>query len=290
MKISKLVCFIFLPAVLMNCSQTSKIDIQGHRGCRGLMPENTIPAFRKAIEMGVNTLELDVVVSQDNIVVVSHEPYMNSEICLDPEGNTIPKQKELNYNLYQMEYESIKQFDCGLKFHPKFPEQKKLETHKPSLDEVLKLANTEKPEIKFNIELKALKTQYDIYTPKPRPFVELVLAVLKSNNVITKTTLQSFDLGVLEEIKKQTSEMSVVLLVDEDENIQDKIKRLIYKPEIISPYYKLLDKETVRQLQSENYSIIPWTVNEIDDMKIAIDWGVNGIITDYPDRLIKILN
>lgn len=273
----------------MNCDFKKSIDIQGHRGCRGLMPENTIEAFDKAIDLGVHTLELDVVVSKDNIVVVSHEPFMNHEICLTPAGNEIDETKEKAYNLYQMTFDSIKQFDCGSKVHPKFPDQQKLETYKPTLDEVLKVSKSKNPEIKFNIELKAKPKYDDIYTPKPATFLTLVLNVLEKNNVLEQTNLQSFDLRILEEIKKQSPDMAVALLVEEDEIIQDKLSQLSYSPEIISPFYRILNSETVKNLQSENFKVIPWTVNEIDDLELMIAFEVDGIITDYPDRLIELL-
>ena len=121
----KSLLYVFTLILFMNCKSTTSIDIQGHRGCRGLMPENTIEAFKKAIELGVHTLELDVAISKDGIVVVSHEPFMSRKTCLDARGNEITKAYDKKYNLYQMTFDSIKQFDCGTKFHPKFPNQKK---------------------------------------------------------------------------------------------------------------------------------------------------------------------
>lgn len=273
----------------MNCEPIKTIDIQGHRGCRGLMPENTIPAFKKAIELGVNTLELDVAVSKDNIVVVSHEPYMNSVICLDVNGAEISKDDEKNLNLYQMSFDSIQHYDCGLKPYPRFPEQEKIKTHKPSLDAVFKAAKQLNLNIKFNIEIKA-EPEYDgIYTPKPKEFVKLVLDVINQNNAFDETNLQSFDVRILEAIKKQSPKMPVALLVDENEDIWEKMNQMTFAPDIISPYYKLLDAKTVSSLQTENFQVIPWTLNTIEDMQAMINLNVDGIITDYPNRLINIL-
>lgn len=280
-------CFSLL-FFLMNCNEPKIIDIQGHRGCRGLMPENTMEAFKKAIELGVHTLELDVVVSKDNIVVVSHEPYMNSVICLDANGLEIPKTDEENYNLYQMTFDSIKQFDCGTKQHPRFPNQQKIKTCKPALDAVIKASKKWNPKIKFNIEIKYQPEYFEVFTPNPKDFVRLVLDVINKNDAFNETNLQSFDLSVLEEIKKQSPKMEVALLVDEDEDIWNKINVMSYSPEIISPYYKLLDAKIVRNLQAENFKVIPWTVNNEADMQKMIDFKVDGIITDYPDRLITL--
>lgn len=274
----------------MNRSALKTINVQGHRGCRGLMPENTIEAFLKAIDLGVHTLELDVAVSKDNIVVVSHEPFISRKYCLDLEGNEIAKGFDKMHNLYQMTFEDIKQFDCGSKFYPKFPEQKKIKTYKPSLDEVINICKQKNSKIKFNIELKA-RPKYDaIYTPKPKEFVELVLDVVNKNHAFKETNLQSFDLRVLEEIKKQSPKMMVALLVNEDETIREKLERLSFTPNIISPYFKILDFETVKNLQSNNFKVIPWTVNKIEVLQKMIDFNVDGIITDYPDRLFLLLN
>ncbi|MGB1309226.1 MAG: glycerophosphodiester phosphodiesterase family protein, partial [Oceanihabitans sp.] len=152
----------------------NEVDIQGHRGCRGLMPENTLEAFKKAIEIGVHTLELDVAVSKDHVVVVSHEPYMNSAICLDKNGEEIPLNKAKNYKLYAMNYAEIKKFDCGTKINSRFPKQKKIKTFKPALAHVFQEADALNANIKYNIEIKA-KPEYDgVFTPKPEVFVALV--------------------------------------------------------------------------------------------------------------------
>ncbi|WP_248723580.1 glycerophosphodiester phosphodiesterase family protein [Seonamhaeicola sp. ML3] len=273
----------------MNYSSLKTIDIQGHRGCRGLMPENTIQAFDKAIDLGVHTLELDVVVSKDSVVVVSHEPFISRKYCFDLTGNDISKGLDKAFNLYQMTFDSIKQFDCGSKVYPKFPEQKKLRTYKPSLDEVIKVTKGKNPKIKFNIELKARPAYDTIYTPIPKEFVQLVLEVVNKNDAFYETNLQCFDLRILEEIKNQSPHMVVALLVDENENIKDKLVKMSYAPEIISPYFKLLDAKTVRSLQAKNFKVIPWTVNKNENLQRMIDFGVDGIITDYPDRLIKLI-
>lgn len=273
----------------MNCNPTKSIDIQGHRGCRGLLPENTIPAFEKAIELGVRTLELDVVVSKDNVVVVSHEPFMNPVICLDPNGNEIKVTQQLEYNLYKMSYDSIKTFDCGIKYHPRFPKQEKIKANKPSLDEVIKVSKKLNPDIKFNIELKARPEFDGVFTPNPKEFVRLVLKVIDENKAFIETNLQSFDLRILEETRAQSHEMKVALLVDENEVISEKLLLLSYKPEIISPYFKLLTKEAVTSYQEKGYQVNPWTVNTVKDMNQMIGFQVDGIITDYPDRLMNLL-
>lgn len=275
----------------MSCENQPKpvVDIQGHRGCRGLFPENTLVAFEKAIDLGVHTLELDLAVSKDGIVVVSHEPFMSQTICSKPNGQPITQAEDRQFNLYQMTFDSIQQFDCGLLKHPNFPEQMKIAAAKPSLTSVLAMTESLNPNIKYNIELKADPNYDDIFTPKPAIFVNLVLEVIQKHAVVERTNLQSFDLRILEEIKRQSPNMKVAVLIDESESIWGKTTSLSFKPEIISPYFKLLDAKTVRNLKAENFEVIPWTVNQPEDMQLMIDFGVNGIITDYPDRLVKLL-
>jgi glycerophosphoryl diester phosphodiesterase len=265
-----------------------KIDIQGHRGCRGLFPENSLPAFQKAIDLGVHTLELDVVLSKDQQVVVSHEPYMSKTICLDPFGLEIDTEDTL-INLYQLEYDSIKQYDCGTKFHPGYPDQKKIVTYKPLLSEVFDLVKKQGAEVKFNIEIKSVPEYYGEYIPYPQEYVNRVLGLIEAEGMLGRTIMQSFDINILEEIKKQYPNVPVAILVDENESIENKLKSLSFKPDIISPSYKLLTASSVSEYQSQGHQVIPWTVNEIRDLQMVLSWNVNGIISDYPDRLIKLL-
>ncbi len=283
--------YIIFVLMLVSCQSNRHIEVQGHRGCRGLLPENSIPAFKKALDLGVNTLELDLAISKDHLVVVSHEPFMNHEIALDTLGQPISEVNETSFNLYNMTYSQIKKFDCGSKIHPRFPDQKKVKVYKPLLEEVFKLAENEsKQTINYNIEIKSLPEYDTVFTPKVNEFVSLVLEVLKQNNVEQRTVLQSFDIRALEAIKAQNPTIATSLLVDENENILNKLSQLSYKPEVISPYFKLLDKTLVQSLQAEGYNIIPWTLNETDDINLMIAYGVDGIISDYPDQVIELLN
>ncbi|MBT8272599.1 MAG: glycerophosphodiester phosphodiesterase [Bacteroidia bacterium] len=259
--------------------------IHGHRGCRGLFPENSLPAFEKAIELGVDALEMDLAISKDRKVVVSHEPFMSRRICLDPFGNEIPEADDLKHNLFEMSYAEIKAFDCGLKYHPDYPGQKKIKAYKPLLEEAIEQSKKLNPDIDFNLEIKA-KPKYDQkFTPEPDEFVNLVLGVLRKTNSIKNTNLQSFDLRILEQIKRQCPEMKVALLIDRKDSIFEKLKQLNYKPEIISPYFKLLNEQIVRSLKGDGFKIIPWTVNEDEDLQRMIAFQVDGIITDFPNKL-----
>lgn len=273
----------------MSCQPKPIIEVQGHRGCRGLLPENSLQAFAKAVDLGVHTLELDLAVSKDGIVVVSHEPYMNPVICYKPDGTEISEDETKQFNIYQLTFEEIQKFDCGSKLHPDFPNQQLLTVSKPSLGQVLRIIENKNPIIKYNIEIKAQPDYDGIFTPEPKEFVQLVLEQINKFGVFERTNLQSFDLRVLEEIKRQAPTMPVAVLVDGDENILEKSSALSFKPEIISPYFQLLNQKTVKTLQSENFQVIPWTVNKLEDMQLMIDFGVDAIITDYPDKLLALL-
>ncbi|MGK0323122.1 MAG: glycerophosphoryl diester phosphodiesterase [Psychroserpens sp.] len=263
------------------------MDIQGHRGCRGLHPENSLPAFAKALALGVQTLEFDVVISKDHKVVVSHEPFMNHEIALDLLGNVITPQNELSFNVYAMPYDSIKLYDCGSKKHPRFPFQKNEKVYKPLLTEVIDLAeNKANNTIFYNIEIKS-KPEYDgVYTPELKDYVRLVIEVLETKGILDRAILQSFDLRALENIKIQNPNIQTALLVDENELIATKLEKLSFMPDIISPYFKLLDQQTVSKYQNDGIKLIPWTVNDVEDIKDMFLLKVDGIISDFPDRVI----
>ena len=268
------------------------VDIQGHRGCRGLLPENSMIGFKKAIELGVHTLELDVVISKDHKVVVSHEPFMNHEIALDLQGNPIAESEEKSFNLYQMPYDSIRQYDCGTKKHPRFPEQEKVKVAKPLLSEVIEMAEAStKKNISYNIEIKRKPAYDEVSAPKLEEFVRLVLEVVQKYDLGYRVNLQAFDLETLEEIKKQAPKIKLALLVGGNENMKTKLQQLSFQPEIMSPYYKLLTKDTIEEYQRRyGMKVIPWTVNTAKDMQQLIDWNIDGIITDYPDILRNLYN
>ncbi|QHI36444.1 Glycerophosphoryl diester phosphodiesterase [Kordia antarctica] len=261
-------------------------EIQGHRGCRGLLPENSIIGFEKAIDLGVHTLEMDIAVSKDQKVVVSHEPFMNHEIVLDLQGNSISKKDEEKYNLYQMNYDSIRQYDCGSKKNSKFPLQKNIKVVKPLLSEVIAMAEARSnKQIKYNIEFKSEPAYDGIYTPNVSQFVRLVVEVLKDNELGMRVNLQAFDIRILEEIKKQAPKIRIALLVNKHETIAEKLQQLSFKPQIISPYYKLLNEENTKEYQECGFRIIPWTVNSEKEMQYLLDIGVDAIVTDYPNML-----
>ncbi|MBS3738746.1 MAG: glycerophosphodiester phosphodiesterase [Psychroflexus sp.] len=263
-----------------------KFDLQGHRGARGILPENSLPAFQKAVDLGVNTLELDVVISKDSLVVVSHEAYMNPEICLDPNGEKIKDQTA--YNLYNMTYEEIKSFDCGSLVHPDFPDQTLAKTHKPLLTEVIKLSTEHLRDkgkrVGLNIELKSSPKTDNVFHPSPQVFVDLVVKSIKEELIpLNKITIQSFDKRVIQYVKDNYPQLAVAYLVEQG-NFYDNLQSLERTPDIYSPQYGVLDSLDIKQAHDSGVKVIPWTVNDISDMKTLLEMGVDGLITDYPNK------
>lgn len=293
-KIILFILFLLFMAAINIFSQTSPdFDIQGHRGARGLAPENTIPAFLKALELGVDTLELDTVVSRDGKLVVSHEPWFSSEISLDKKGQPIPSEKQKEFNLYKMNYSEIKLFDVGSFGNRRFPEQQKTKTYKPLLAEVFKetqkyIRNNHLKTTMYNIETKSTVQGDNIYHPPPAVFAKLLYDEIIKNKMRKFVAIQSFDVRTLQEFKKFPVKMPLVLLVENKDGIEKNIEKLGFQPDIYSPHFSLVDEPTVKYCREKGIKIIPWTVNEISDLEHMKKFALDGIITDYPDRAIKV--
>ncbi|MBN8703240.1 MAG: glycerophosphodiester phosphodiesterase [Bacteroidetes bacterium] len=285
---------IFLALFLVSrvSAFSQPFDLQGHRGCRGLMPENTIPAFVEALKHGVTTLELDVVVSKDGQLVVSHEPWVSGAICENKKKEAIVG---MQHNIYQLTYAEVLSFDCGSKFNKKYPEQKKVSTVKPLLIQVLDtvealIRSGKCKSVNYNIEIKQSPGWENLFTPPTDVFVKKVVDVLSENNIKNRTTLQSFDIGTLEAIHKMDPEIKTAFLVLNKNSLKKNLHTLSFKPTIYSPYYRLVRRKTVKHAHAQGIQVIPWTVNKKSKMKKLIRFKVDGIITDYPNRLNEVVN
>ena len=270
-----------------------KFDIQGHRGCRGLFPENTLPGFLYATKLGVTTLELDVVISKDKMVVVSHEPWMNPEICFTHQGESV-EGNGMQHNLYEMTYEEIIKFDCGMKGHPRFEQQYKIPSIKPLLTELIDAVEyfvnvSGRPEIFYNIETKCLPVGDAIFHPPADEFALLLYNVLKSKNVLHRSVIQSFDYRTLEFIKQHDDSVKLAMLVESRYSIIEKLNDLSFVPDIYSPHFHSVDESLVEKCREFNMKLIPWTVNNPEVMQRIYAIGADGLITDYPDVALNIL-
>lgn len=265
------------------------IDFQGHRGCRGLMPENTIPGFLHALDLGVTTLELDVVITKDHRVICSHEPWYSHEIALDPMGNTIAEADEKNHKIYHLDYAETTNYDVGTKYHPRFPDQKKMPAYKPLLEAVIDSAEAHAKKTNralpyYNIETKITPAGDGVFHPTPEVFSELILEILYDKGIAERSIIQSFDPRTLQYIRKNHPKIKLALLVENQNSIENNIGGLGFIPDIYSPDFTLVNEETIEFCRQKNMKIIPWTVNELSDMQKLVQLGVDGIISDYPDK------
>lgn len=281
--------------ITMNACQSNKpysVSVQGHRGDRGNWPENTLEAFKSAVDKGVDVLELDIVINKYGDIIVSHEPYMHSDYVLLPNGEPINPNNQRSLNIYNMSLDSIQAFDAGTKFHSAFPNQIKTPTYKPSLREVFLFLENEYGKeifasIAFNIELKSNPKEYGKYQPYPENMTAIFFKFMAKYKYV-EYILQSFDINILENAKIKKPNLPISYLVSQG-SLLDNLKKLTFKPDIYSPNFKLLTSEfKVKEIQNHSIKVIPWTVNEEYDIKQLINWGVDGIISDYPERVLKL--
>ena len=271
-------------------------EVHGHRGCRGLRPENTLSAFLHALELGVDALEMDVIISADNQVVVSHEPWLNPLICLGPAGELLSPDAGSAYNLYQMPYAQIAGCDCGLP-HPGFPGQQARPSTKPLLRVVLAAAEAwaiGQPGRRlpmYSIEVKSLPDGDDIFHPAPAEFLDLLLAELDQADVLARTTLLCFDPRVLRQAHQTRPTLRTCLLVEAGQEWLLALQELGFVPTTFGPDQRTVTPAAVSELRVlyPGLRLVPWTVNEESDFTRLLPLGLAGITTDYPDRLLTLL-
>lgn len=268
--------------------KANAFDWEAHRGGRGVYPENTIPAMLHAVDLGVTTLEMDVMITKDRQVVVSHDPFFNRDITTKPDGSFVSESEEKKMVLYQMNYDQITKYDVGLKVHPKFPEQKKLKAVKPRLadliDSVEAYTQSKNLPAKFyNIETKSKPSTDNLYHPEPAEFVELLVQVIKDKRILSRTIIQSFDVRTLQYLHQKYPAIKTAFLVESLGTLQHQLSRLGFTPTIYSPEYRLVSQSLINDTKKMGMQIIPWTVNDVSKMKDLKQMGVDGIITDYPN-------
>ncbi len=267
-------------------------DKQGHRGCRGLMPENTVPAMLYAIGLGVTTLEMDVVITKDKKVILSHDPWFSQEITTKPDGTYMGEREERKFNIYWMTYEQTKTFDVGMKPHPRFPKQQKMKVTKPLLSEVIDsvrkdMMTRRRPFPYYNIETKSsIDTTFDgVFQPRPEEFVELLMGVIKEKQIEDYVIIQSFDFRTLQYLHKKYPSIKTAMLIEgfDKRSLDEQVKALGFVPTIYSPAYQLVNEKLLKKCHQQNMKVIPWTVNDKAKMEELKAMGVDGIISDYPD-------
>lgn len=267
-------------------------DWQGHRGCRGLMPENSVPAFLRALEFPqVVTLELDLAVTKDKQLVVSHEPWFNPAICRRNNGDTLGAGEVEKELIYSKTVAEIRAFDCGSWGNPRFPQQQKMSTYKPTLREVVAAVQSKYPGrvVRWNMEIKTeAGPGWDgVRTPPVDEFARLVVDELRALRLESVTTIQSFDVRALQATRKLDPKLTLALLIENLKGFEANLESLGFTPAIYSPYYLMVDKKLVGQCKARNIRLVPWTVNDVPAMRRLIRLGVDGIITDYPDKIAE---
>ncbi len=304
-------------ALLLGCSsapetlgRTQPLDVQGHRGARALLPENTIPGFERALELGVSTLELDLGLSRDGVLIVSHDPRVSSKICVGEGGAPIA---ESGPRIRDLTLEELRRFDCGSQNpsperFPEPPRQNRPGTPMPTLGEIFELTRAlGDSRVRFNIEVKVAPGSPD--HPDLRKIVTAAVEEIRAQNMVERSTLQSFDWEALKiskalEPRLRTAAllagdtMKTEWLAGLDPTDLDMLALLQAADDFVddfSPYWehmvpgRYFAGHSVSAYQEAGFPVIPWTVNDAEVMKQLIALGVDGLITDRPDLLMKIV-
>ena len=262
----------------MSLQAARPILVHGHRGARAMRPENTLPAFRYAIAQGVDALELDLAVTRDNVVVVSHDPILEAPVCTGG-----PSERALIHTLTLAE---VRAWDCGAVRNPNFPKQQTVPgTRVPTLDEVFDLAPLGK--FDFNIETKIFLAHPE-YSPPPAEFVSLVLARIRAHRLEKRVILQSFDFRTLVEMKRVAPEIRTSALL-ENGPADFLTSARDARADIISPQFPMVTPERVRAAHAAGLQVVPWTANAPKDWDALIAADVDAIISDDPAALIAYL-
>ncbi len=271
-----------LVSLLLFSVPAMAIDLQGHRGARGLLPENTLPGFERAIALGVTTLELDVGVTRDGVVVVHHDRALNPDLARGPDGQWV---KAPAPTIFSLTFEQLQTYDVGRlrpgsEYLSRFKDQKPVDgTRIPKLEDVLRLD----AKVRFNIETK-LSPEAPHETLAPEPFARALIAEVRRAGVEKRTTIQSFDFRTLKVVEREAPEIATAYLTSK--RYPDPARVAEAGARIWSPDFTVLNEQVVSAARKLNLKIVPWTVNEPGDIARMLALQVDGIISDYPDRVL----
>ncbi len=302
-------------AILMVAGGTaSALDLQGHRGARGLFPENTLPAFAQALSTGVTTLELDVAITKDGVVVASHDATLNPDITRGPDGQWL---KHGDIAIHALTFDLLQQYDVGRirplsAYAQRFSRQRAVDgTRIPRLSDVFALARRAgNDQVRFNIETKVSPDQPQ-HTLPPEEFARALIALVRSEKLEARVTIQSFDWRTLQVVQREAPRIATVYLSVQQpwqDNILahaasspwtaglhvsqfgGSVPRLVKAAggAIWSPYFGELTRAAVDEAHQLGLKVVVWTINEARDIARMIDLGIDGVISDYPDRLREV--
>ncbi len=257
-----------------------RVEIQGHRGARALLPENTLPAFRHAIAVGADVLEFDVHVTRDDQLVVTHDPLISPALCTGPGGAPITGELAIR----ALTLAEVQRYDCGSKPNPRFPRQKPVPgTPMPSLAEVLELARA--TPLRVNVEAKTIPGRPDLYPPTEL-YARLLVDALRAHRMLDRATVQSFDHRILRAVRARAPQVVLAALIEE--NFVDHLAVVrAAQASILSPPHLWITAEVVRDLHAAGIRVIPWTANTPEEWRRLLDLDVDGIITDDPAGLTE---
>jgi glycerophosphoryl diester phosphodiesterase len=271
---------LVLVSALLASTPPAELDVQGHRGARGLRPENTLPAFEKALELGVTTLELDLQVTADRRLVVRHEPRPERKLCRLDGGSAVPRTP-----FRELRLEELEGIDCGSKRDSAYPEQLPVPGARiPTLEEVFELARKASYPVRLNVEIKIRGPSVSVPVGE---FADLLVEAVRASGLEGRIMVQSFEPEALRAVGEMAPEIPLAILVRK----RGAYERLLEESgaEVLSPKAAGLRKEDVKLFRERGIRVIPWTVNETKQMRRLLEWEVDGIITDYPDRLLDLL-
>ena len=274
----KLLTSFILVSLFSFAGNPSRILVHGHRGARARMPENTLPAFEYAIQQGVDALEMDMAVTKDNVIVISHDPILETPVCSGPRNGVV---------IHTLTLAEVRQWDCGAVQNPNFHTQKAIPgTRMPTLDDVFQLAS--RGAFDYNIETKSFPDRPE-YTPPPDEFARMVLDKVRHYKLEKRVILQSFDFRTLVAMRKLAPEIRLSALTEMDPRAFTTIAKEAGNAEIVSPYYKLVTADKVAAAHAAKIQVVPWTVNDPAQWDRLIDAKVDAIISDDPAALIAYL-
>jgi glycerophosphoryl diester phosphodiesterase len=306
---------IALLFVLFAGDPLAAFDLQGHRGARGLAPENTLAGFAKALEIGVTTLETDLAVTRDGVIVLSHDPVLNPDIVRAADGRWLaaPGPAINGTTLAELKRYDIGRLNPASKYAGQFAHQVPADGQRiPTLTELFDLAKASGKTPRFNIETK-LSPEKPEETPDPETFARLVVEAVRGAGLAPRVTLQSFDWRTLIVARRLAPEIETVCLTYE-KTLRDRIDGGTRRPSLglagfdpaahggsvpklvaaagcrtWSPYFKELSAAAVAEAHGLGLKVVPWTANARDDLARIIDMKVDGLITDYPDRAREVM-
>ncbi|MEE9903850.1 glycerophosphodiester phosphodiesterase family protein [Chlorobium sp.] len=269
-----------------------QFEIQAHRGARAFFPENTIPAFRGAVDLGIRVIELDVVVSRDHRLVVSHDPWIGGPLCAGSDGKPLGCSEKERRLIYRMDYDEIAQFECGMA-DPSFPLQRTVPAVRPLLSDVLQQIDAgrhadEFQPVIFNIELKSWSEGDGRLHPAPGPYADIFSELIAHCAAASRVRVQSFDRRLLTEVWRRSNDLVFGLLAEDFSHFDPFPWEPGFVPAYVNPYFQLLSPELVDALHAKGSLVIPWTVNRVEDMLAMKCMGADGIITDHPELALRL--